>query len=95
MLTERMADGKPRLQVFNTCTNLIREIPSLRIKAGTDDVDKDLHNDHAADALRYAIMSRMPHPSLRHVVEEPDLREERARRLIEKARSQAASEIVL
>ena len=53
-------DGKPMLQIFDTCPNLIREIGSLKIKLGTDDVEKE--HDHAADALRYAIMSRMPVP---------------------------------
>lgn len=60
MLTETMADGYPRLRIFNTCTNLIKELPNLRIKEGTDDIVKE--NDHAADAMRYAIMSRMPSP---------------------------------
>jgi hypothetical protein len=60
MLTERLEDGMPRLRIFNTCPSLIQELPSLKVKAGTDDVEKE--NDHACDALRYAIMSRMPPP---------------------------------
>lgn len=94
MLSETMDDGYPRLRIFNTCPNLIRELPNLKIKDGTDDVDKDAGNDHAADALRYAIMSRMPHPVYRE--DEPEYatlyerfnseeeRERRARKLIEK-----------
>lgn len=62
MLGDTMEDGFPRLRIFNTCENLIRELPSAQIKDGTDDIDKDKGNDHALDALRYAIMSRQPHP---------------------------------
>ncbi len=60
MLSEVMEDGFPRLRIFSTCENLIRELPNMRIKEGTDDVVKE--NDHAVDAMRYAIMSRMPSP---------------------------------
>jgi len=60
MLSEIMEDGYPRLRIFDTCENLIKELPNMRIKEGTDDVVKE--NDHAVDALRYAIMSRSPNP---------------------------------
>jgi PBSX family phage terminase large subunit len=60
LMTEQMDDGMPRLRIFNTCKSLIAEIPSLKVRMGTDDVEKE--NDHASDALRYAIMSRMPTP---------------------------------
>lgn len=60
MLSKDMPDTRPQLQIFSSCRNLIRELPNLRIKQGTDDVEKI--NDHASDALRYAIMTRMPHP---------------------------------
>lgn len=60
MLNETLDDGYPRLRIFNTCTNLLRELPSLRIKEGTDDVEKK--DDHSADALRYIVMSRAPTP---------------------------------
>lgn len=93
MLTERMDDGLPRLRIFSTCTNLIRELPSLKIKAGTDDVDKDLGNDDAPDALRYAIMSRMPHP-VEQDEEEKDPRELRMKRLIARAEGRNRTEIV-
>jgi PBSX family phage terminase large subunit len=56
----REIDGKPQLQVFATCKNTIKEIPNLRFKENSDDVQKT--NDHAADALRYAVMSRPPVP---------------------------------
>lgn len=94
MLTMRMADGLPRLQVFSTCENLIREIPSLRCAVNAqgqiqDDVDKSRGGDDASDALRYAIMSRMPHPIMVEEEEEEDPRERRTKRLIEKARGRA------
>ena len=64
-----MEDGKPKLQIFDSCPSLIRELPNLKIKAGTDDVDKV--NDHLSDALRYAIMSRMPHPEKEEEDDDP------------------------
>jgi len=45
----------PRLLVFSTCTNLIRTLPALpRDKVRVEDVDTDAE-DHAYDALRYAL----------------------------------------
>jgi len=84
MLYQTLDDGKPRLQIFKTCKNLIRELPSLKIKVGTDDVEKE--NDHASDALRYAIMSRMPHPDQPEEEKELDLREAAMLRLLARAR---------
>jgi len=56
--------GRPRLQIFNTCTNLIKELQSLPLsKSNPEDVDT--HSpDNAYDALRYLIMSRprLDHP---------------------------------
>ena len=56
--------GRPRLQIVNTCVNLIKELQSLPISK-TNQEDVDTHaSDHAYDALRYLIMSRprMDHP---------------------------------
>lgn len=53
-------DGVPQLRVFSTCKHLIKEIPNLRFKENSDDVEK--RNDHASDALRYVVMSRPPVP---------------------------------
>lgn len=57
-----MPDGIPHLQIFSTCTNLIRTLPILFY----DDHDKedvsDHCEDHAAEALRYGCMSR-PSPA--------------------------------
>ena len=50
--------GRPRLQILNTCPNLIRELQSIPLdKANPEDVNTHAP-DHAYDALRYLIMSR-------------------------------------
>ena len=47
-----------KLQIFSTCTNLIRTLPSLVYDTRrVEDLDTD-GDDHAADAIRYGIMSR-------------------------------------
>jgi hypothetical protein len=51
-----MADGKPGLQVFSTCANLIGTLPALPYdKVRVEDVDSDAE-DHAYDSLRYGLM---------------------------------------
>jgi len=62
--------GKPRLTIFNTCTNLLEEIGEYRWaelssnQEGTKNQKEEprKYNDHAVDALRYLVMSR-PDPS--------------------------------
>jgi hypothetical protein len=50
--------GRPKLQIFNTCPNLIRELQSIPLdKSNPEDVDTHAP-DHAYDALRYLIMAR-------------------------------------
>ena len=50
--------GRPRIQIFNSCPNLIRELQSIPLdKNNPEDVDTHA-SDHAYDALRYLIMSR-------------------------------------
>ncbi len=50
--------SRPKLQIFNTCPNLIRELQSIPLsKTNPEDVDTHA-SDHAYDALRYLIMSR-------------------------------------
>ena len=50
--------GRPRIQILNTCPNLIRELQSIPLdKRNPEDVDTHAP-DHAYDALRYLIMSR-------------------------------------
>ena len=63
--------GRPRIQLFNTCPNLIRELQSIPLDR-TNPEDVDTHaQDHAYDALRYLIMSRPrvndPLAQLRHM----------------------------
>ena len=63
--------GRPRLQIFNTCPNLIRELQGIPLdKNNPEDVDTHA-SDHAYDALRYLIMSRPrvndPYNQLRHL----------------------------
>ena len=63
--------GRPRLQIFNSCPNLIRELQSIPLdKSKPEDVDTHAQ-DHAYDALRYLIMSRPrvndPLAQLRHL----------------------------
>ena len=50
--------GRPRLQIFNTCPSLIKELQSIPLDTRNPE-DVDTHAaDHAYDALRYLIMSR-------------------------------------
>jgi len=50
--------GRPKIQIFNSCPNLIRELQSIPLdKLNPEDVDTHAP-DHAYDALRYLIMSR-------------------------------------
>jgi phage terminase large subunit-like protein len=51
--------GKPKLFIFKTCPNMIKEIKSYRWKPEEDSPIKK--NDHAMDELRYYIMSK-PEP---------------------------------
>lgn len=57
-------DGKPWFQVFETCYDTIRTIPSLVYdKHRVEDVDSD-GEDHAYDMVRYMFMSR-PAPNVK------------------------------
>ena len=50
--------GRPKIQIFSCCPNLIRELQSIPLdKSNPEDVDTHAP-DHAYDALRYLIMSR-------------------------------------
>jgi hypothetical protein len=49
---------QPRLVFFNTCTNMVSQLPSIPLdKKNPEDVDTRAE-DHLYDALRYGIMSR-------------------------------------
>jgi len=49
---------EPRLVIFNTCTNLISQLPAIPLdKRNPEDVDTK-SEDHLYDALRYGVMTR-------------------------------------
>ena len=50
--------GRPRLQIFNSCPNLIRELKSIPLDKSNPEYVDTHAPDHAYDALRYLIMSR-------------------------------------
>jgi hypothetical protein len=51
-------DGRPRLQIFESCVNLIRAIPQAQ-RSRTDPEDiMDYPLDHCLDSLRYALQHR-------------------------------------
>ena len=48
---------EPRLVFFNTCTNIISQLPSIPLdKSNSEDVDTK-SEDHLYDALRYGVMT--------------------------------------
>lgn len=62
-LRQREGVGRPRLQIFSNCVNLIKELQGIPLSTtNPEDVDTKAA-DHAYDALRYMIMSR---PKLDH-----------------------------
>ena len=62
-LRQREGSGRPRLQIFSNCVNLIKELQGIPLSSkNPEDVDTKAA-DHAYDALRYLIMSR---PKLDH-----------------------------
>lgn len=69
----------PKLFIFDTCRDLVRTLPMLvHDEKKPEDVDTD-GEDHAPDALRYALMSVAPRT--RTPVAEPDVRLDIARAL--------------
>lgn len=55
---KKVGEGRPGLQIFNNCINLVREMEALPLdKNKPEDVDTKAE-DHAYDALRYGLMSR-------------------------------------
>jgi hypothetical protein len=48
----------PRMVFFNTCTNIVSQLPAIPLdKKNPEDIDTH-SEDHLYDALRYGIMSR-------------------------------------
>jgi len=57
-LKQANVESRPKLQIFNSCPSLIKELQSIPLsKTNPEDVDTHAQ-DHAYDALRYLIMSR-------------------------------------
>ena len=57
-LKQANRESRPKLQIFNSCPSLIKELQSIPLsKTNPEDVDTHAQ-DHAYDALRYLIMSR-------------------------------------
>lgn len=68
---------KPGIVIFNTCVNLIAQLPLLQLdKTNSEDVDTK-GEDHLYDALRYGLMSR-PTPAVTDfmILNRPSLNEE-------------------
>jgi phage terminase large subunit len=65
--------NKPRLYIFNTCTNLIDELSKYRYKelrhsqtGKVNDKEEPMKvNDHLCDSLRYLVMSRPAPPDVK------------------------------
>jgi hypothetical protein len=50
---------KPRMVFFNSCTQVIADLPTLPIdKTNMEDINTKVANDHTYDSLRYGLMSR-------------------------------------
>lgn len=50
---------KPRMVIFNTCTQLIADLPAVQLdKNNPEDIDTKFASDHTLDAARYGVMSR-------------------------------------
>jgi hypothetical protein len=55
---------QPRMVFFNTCTQIIADLPVLPLdKTNPEDINTKVNFDHLYDALRYGLMSR-PRSSL-------------------------------
>ena len=75
----RLADNpltkKPRIRIFNTCNNIVRQLAGIPLsKTNSEDVDTKAE-DHAYDALRYMSMCRVSghaaiHKSLQAIKEQ-------------------------
>jgi hypothetical protein len=51
--------GIPGIQFFNTCRQIIADLPVIPSDPrGSDDIDPRYTSDHAYDSVRYAVMSR-------------------------------------
>ncbi|HEX7073353.1 MAG TPA: phage terminase large subunit [Hyphomicrobiaceae bacterium] len=85
---EWLSGDPPRLRIYRTCSNLIRELKGYRWAprrtAVGDEPERPLkQDDHAVDALRYLLMAR-PQPTQRPEEPKPNTATTRATRHIER-----------
>ena len=79
--------GHPRLVIYDTCRNLIKDLPSLpRSKRDPEDAETHGVNDHTVDALRYAIMHLVTQPPRRTSKNTPPTRNTRPRPVTSRVR---------
>ncbi len=72
LLKPDQRSGKPRMFIFDTCVNLVEQMAQYRYEELTpgQELNKNIKespvkkDDHAVDALRYAIMSRPEEPKV-------------------------------
>ena len=65
------ADGRPMLQVFNTCKHFIRTLPNLVYdESNVEDIDTR-QEDHIYDECRYVLMENPISPPARHTALPP------------------------
>ena len=58
-LAKEPYSGEPRLRIFSSCSNIIKQLAGIPLsKTNSEDVDTKAE-DHAYDALRYMMMTRM------------------------------------
>jgi len=68
-LSVQHVTGKPKLFIFNTCKNLIKQLSSIPVDPSNPEDCDTKQEDHAIDALRYGVMSRpMSIDSFEHIV---------------------------
>ena len=75
--------SSPKIYIFKSCINLIREIKSYFWQAGDNPQKKD---DHALDELRYYIMSRPQGKNISHEKGAIELDKEKLMRRIRRRR---------
>jgi phage terminase large subunit len=93
VLLEDMSDGKPGLQIFETCPNLIRTLPALPYDTvRVEDVNTDAE-DHAYDSVRYALTATNPRPVVKPRLEEIPIDDPLTRRGIRLVRDEKTGEV--
>ena len=73
----KITNGKPKLYIFKTCVNLIRELKSYWWQEAGDVPKK--YDDHCLDELRYYLMKRPDKPIFRQ--EKTEIQKDKERRI--------------